>query len=530
MPEALKAFVIGTHHNLPLAGHGGARRTIKAICNNYYWKGMSGDIRRWVAACQTCTRKRPRPIHVVKTEAILALSPNEIWAVDIIPSLTETDNGNRHILTMIDMFTRWPIAVPIRDRTSKTIMEALYEHLLTQKGCPVKIISDQGRELISEAVKSLCELWGIRKINTGGYNPRGNSSIERFHKYFLAALSIVQNRSSPNWDEYIPAILFSYRTSTNDATQHSPFFLEHGRDARLPLDLNINIDLNREQSGNAMVIANKLKTAWEIARKTQFEAAKKNADRTARVYHPLTLNKGDFVYVWERRVEAHKLLLKGPRADETVSEKELREKREKVRLSRKLTNPWTGPFEVLERLNERYFKINVRGSSRSYNVNRLSKHNAWDDVNTTTTAWDSKRLDIKIPESEDRRDLQIGDFVIFPMTMSDDNPWPFGLGQIQSVSDPTDLGFQWIGNSTYNAKGVMSLGWFQPKDSKVYYATTKLHASHQPLTNKFYETYLTQGQLTFRTEVLLNRQGRLTREAKNAVKNDLRIAKREDLF
>ena len=279
-----------------------------------------------------------------------------------------------------------------------------------------------------------------------------------------------------------------------------------------------------------MIVANKLKIAWEIARKTQFEAAKKNAERTSRKYHPLTLNKGDFVYVWERSVAAHKLLLQVPRAEESSDEKDLREKREKVRLSRKLTNPWTGPFEVLERLNERYFKVNVRGSSRSYNINRLSKHNAWDDVNTTTTAWEAKKLETKSPELVEKREVQIGDFIIFPMSMSDDNPWPFGLGQIQDLSDPTDLGFQWMGNSTYNAKGVMKLSWFQPKDRRIYYDNTKHSPLHEPLTNKFYETRLTRGQLTFTAETLLNKQGRLTREAKNAIANDLRITKGTELF
>ena len=46
VPESLKAFVIGCHHNLPMYGHQGRKRTEQMICARYYWKGMSKDIRK----------------------------------------------------------------------------------------------------------------------------------------------------------------------------------------------------------------------------------------------------------------------------------------------------------------------------------------------------------------------------------------------------------------------------------------------------------------------------------------------------
>ena len=42
------------------------------------------------------------------------------------------------------------------------------------------------------------------------------------------------------WDLYLDAILFSYRVSRQDSTKLSPFYLMYGRQARLPIDFNIN--------------------------------------------------------------------------------------------------------------------------------------------------------------------------------------------------------------------------------------------------------------------------------------------------
>ena len=100
----------------------------------------------------------------------------------------------------------------IADKTSATIANAIFQHWICEKSVPLKIISDRAREFISKGMKQLAKKLGIKMITTSGYNPTGNSSVERFHRYLNATLSIVYDKVKANWDEYIPAILFSYRT------------------------------------------------------------------------------------------------------------------------------------------------------------------------------------------------------------------------------------------------------------------------------------------------------------------------------
>ena len=42
------------------------------------------------------------------------------------------------------------------------------------------------------------------------------------------------NEHHDNWDEYLPFVLFAYRTSVQSSVLETPFYLMHGRDPNLP--------------------------------------------------------------------------------------------------------------------------------------------------------------------------------------------------------------------------------------------------------------------------------------------------------
>ena len=42
-----------------------------------------------------------------------------------------------------------------------------------------------------------------------------------------------------DWDEHLPFVLFAYRTSEQESTKNSPFFLTYGREANFPLTASV---------------------------------------------------------------------------------------------------------------------------------------------------------------------------------------------------------------------------------------------------------------------------------------------------
>ena len=215
VPETLKAFVLYLHHGLPLSGHQGRTRTLASISERFWWSGLSKDVRRWVRSCVPCLRRKsPRPLRSGLAQTMAVPHPAHTFAIDLVGPCPETAEGDVWILTIIDVFTRWPIAIPLPNRKATTIQRALYERLFSVFGFPVRLLSDRGKEFIDGGLHSLCAWLGIQKIATTGYQPQANGHIERFHRYLNSSMTSLASGNITKWSFYIPAILFSYRVSS----------------------------------------------------------------------------------------------------------------------------------------------------------------------------------------------------------------------------------------------------------------------------------------------------------------------------
>ena len=92
VPECLRAFVIGQHHNMELHGHQGRKRTTKMICSRYYWPNMCEDIARWIRACSACSRRKTtRPMNSGLTNLTLATDSWDCVGIDIVGPLPVTN-------------------------------------------------------------------------------------------------------------------------------------------------------------------------------------------------------------------------------------------------------------------------------------------------------------------------------------------------------------------------------------------------------------------------------------------------------
>ena len=129
--------------------------------------------------------------------------------------------------------------VALPDKKEQTIAKALVERVFCISGPPETLHSDQGPEFENKVVKQLQDVFGHKKTKTAPYHPQGNSVSERMHSTLHAMLSMYSNIALNSWAEGLPFIRLAHNTSFSSTMHETPFFLMFGRQARLPLIINL---------------------------------------------------------------------------------------------------------------------------------------------------------------------------------------------------------------------------------------------------------------------------------------------------
>ena len=82
------------------------------------------------------------------------------------------------------------------------------------------------------------------------------------------------NHYHTNWDTMIPFVLFAYRNSVHSSTLETPFFLLHGRDPNLPLDVLLKKTSKHESDSDdyKTQMLFKMNSAFQLEKSNLIEA------------------------------------------------------------------------------------------------------------------------------------------------------------------------------------------------------------------------------------------------------------------
>jgi len=484
VPRTMRRTILYSVHGLPVSGHDGVLRTQMRLRRHFHWDGMLKDCKKWVKSCLYCQRrKRPRPKRNGLTQSLGSTRPFEMVSFDIVGRLPETNDGNEYLLTVIDHFTRYPLAIPIPNRSLSTVVSALYTNLFTVFGPPRVLLSDCERSFVSKVTEGCFSLLGTRKINTSGYQSQANGSVERFHRYLNAALTITSNSRKNDWDSHVDSILFAYRTSVCLATGYTPFRLLFGREANAPPDLLYNVNPNQlsEEATRGVNVSESLRVAMRNTRRQQLKVHLANKARRDKTRRHVTFQPGDLVMYFDHTYDTQG--------------------------ASKLQWLYSGPH-IIERKcaqsnNLYWIRRTDKGSKLSLskvNVNRLCLADADCGPLGPPLGW-GKELEplrnqpthlSKPPDTPTRiSNAVVGDMVALRMEPDPNEPLPFAVGEIIRI-ERSKIVVRWFGQvrQTTGMMGIWKPGYVDNGDNKRYYHHRKLHKNHEPYTSGVSESEL----------------------------------------
>ena len=180
------------------------------------------------------------------------------------------------------------------------------------------------------------------------------------------------NEQHNDWDVLLPYALFAYNISVHRILHETPFYLQYGRDARIPIDYIVSDTANSDNNATnvyeyAVTLVNKLQ---DVHTRVIDILSNINDDRRASnndiVISDIAV--GDMVWLYKPNTDVGK--------------------------SKKLTRRWVGPYLVTAVRGSTTYEIERNGKKQVVHVNRLKK--AYIDDSTSIRSFASQLQQAKV--------------------------------------------------------------------------------------------------------------------------------------
>jgi hypothetical protein len=263
------------------------------LARDYFWPGMSNDIRRFVRNCDVCGRTKPWREGLQGLLKPLPI-PEQVWkeiSIDFVDGLPESE-GMSSLMVVTDRLSKGSVFVPLPNTQTETVVQKFIERVVAYHWLPDAITSDRGSQFVSTLWTRLCKLLKINRRLSTAYHPQTDGATERMNSVWEAYIRSFTNWSQTDWAQLCPLAQIAINGREATSTGVSPFFLAHGYNVD-PVRLETSLEttsgearaLQEPDSQKAEHIVMKLKEALNLAQARMADAQQeqeKQANRNRR--------------------------------------------------------------------------------------------------------------------------------------------------------------------------------------------------------------------------------------------------------
>ena len=170
-------------------------------------KNMRQWVERFIKECDFCQKQsyRTRKVDVLPFTLAQTQRVMQRLGMDAIGPLDEDEYGFTYVLTVIDSFSRWLMAYPLRKLETKEIVRNLITHVGIF-GNPVELLTDNASSLTSKMMGEVIERFNTLHKTTLAYSHQENAITERWNKEIIRYLRamVYDSNSVANWSELLP--------------------------------------------------------------------------------------------------------------------------------------------------------------------------------------------------------------------------------------------------------------------------------------------------------------------------------------
>ncbi|GFY23073.1 retrovirus-related Pol polyprotein from transposon 17.6 [Trichonephila clavipes] len=151
---------------------------------------------------------------------IVSNYPNEVVTLDLLgPYPVSRVRRNRYVLVITDHFSKWVEIIPLKKASARVIEDNFFDNYISRFGAPIKLISDNGFQFMSDIFENSSERLGIRHVKTVVYRPQANRT-ERVNRDLEQMIANYVNEQHDTWDQFLREFAYAIRTAVNETTEN----------------------------------------------------------------------------------------------------------------------------------------------------------------------------------------------------------------------------------------------------------------------------------------------------------------------
>jgi transposase InsO family protein len=226
LTSAQKKQILEDMHSI--AHEGASRLAQRCKAESHSWAGLQEDCLDHVKSCLQCLRFNITKQGFHPATSTTSSEPMSHVAIDLAGPLPTGKGGEKFILVIIDLFTKFIFLFALKEKTAENVAHALFV-TFCNFGHPKVLISDNGTEFVNETLVILQRLYSFDHRKSSPYHPQGNGSAERAVKSTLDLLRKTLDGVFGDWPAHLPSLQLRLNQRITEPLMSSPFQIMFGR-------------------------------------------------------------------------------------------------------------------------------------------------------------------------------------------------------------------------------------------------------------------------------------------------------------
>ena len=165
-----------------------------------------------------------KSIRKFEKRRVFAGDVDAIWSADLVEmeSFNKQNRGYKYILMIIEVFSKYGWAIPLKTNTGLEVTKA-FQHLCRTQSSPQKLWTDKDKEFYNKSMKDIVhkhnvDLYSTENVEKSSIVERWNRTIKRnMWKYFSA-------NNTMKYIDILPNLIKKYNNTYHRSIKCTPAF------------------------------------------------------------------------------------------------------------------------------------------------------------------------------------------------------------------------------------------------------------------------------------------------------------------